>query len=151
MDYKTSNLLIQVQHDPSINPQRLAKVLQYLIDKGLEEAARLLSLNEGDIDVATLATNINIHSPKPTFNHTTPALEPAGMTGLMVSMDNALTWHSTHNCRILFHDALEDDDGMADLLLNLSPEGAIFDLQSQATGLLRTANMPVDCMVNLTR
>lgn len=73
------------------------------------------------------------------------------MTGLLVSLDGGVTWVSSDNVRVLFHDATEDDDEMQDMLVNISSEGMILDVIGQGSGeVSKTACMDVDALVELT-
>ena len=78
-------------------------------------------------------------------------LETDTMTGLMVSLDDGQTWQSSSGVRVMFHDANEGDDGMEDLLVNITTEGIILDLSDQESGeVLQTATCPVEDLVGMT-
>lgn len=79
-------------------------------------------------------------------------LETDNMTGLMVSLDDGENWVSTDGIRVMYHDAIELDDGMADLLVNLTTEGIILDLADQGSGeVTQTASLMIEDLVGLTR
>lgn len=74
------------------------------------------------------------------------------MTGLMLSLDDGQTWRPSHGVRVMFHDAAEEDDGAHNLMLNVTPEGVILDLQDQhSEEVVRSAAMFVENLVQLTQ
>lgn len=77
--------------------------------------------------------------------------QPETMTGLMVSLDDGASWQPSGGIRALFHDANEADEGMEDLLVNITTEGIILDLLAQSSGeASRTAPLMIDNLVDLT-
>lgn len=63
------SITIEVQTNAKVTPEKVAKILQGLIDSGLEDAQRTIENNEGDVRGAKLATDLNISKPtvfKPT-------------------------------------------------------------------------------------
>ncbi len=79
-------------------------------------------------------------------------LETETMTGLMVSVDDGTTWQSSSGIRVMFHDANEADEGMEDLLVNITHEGIILDLAEQESGAVsQTASLLVQDLVGMTR
>ena len=89
------------------------------------------------------------HSPK--VNPADLAADTESMTGLMVSLDDGQTWQSSGGVRVMFHDANEGDDGMEDLLVNITTEGIILDLYDQKSGeVLQTATCMVDDLIEMT-
>lgn len=76
---------------------------------------------------------------------------PAKMTGMMVSTDDGETWVASAGVRVMFHDANEGDEGMQDLLLNVTTEGVILDLQDQESGeAVKTASLLIEDLVEKT-
>lgn len=73
------------------------------------------------------------------------------MTGLNVSLDDGLSWQSSGGIRVMFHDANETDDGMEDLLVNITTEGIVLDLSDQESGeASQTASILVEDLVRMT-
>lgn len=81
-----------------------------------------------------------------------PDDQPTQLTGLLLSLDDGVTWVSSGGVRLSFHDAVEDDDGMSDLMVNVTDEGIILDVTDQGSGgVSRTACLNVDSLVSLTQ
>ena len=81
----------------------------------------------------------------------TPSV-PESMTGLMISLDDGESWQPSNGIRVMFHDANETDEGMEDLMVNVTTEGVILDLLDQASGeVSRTAPLLVDSLIGLTQ
>lgn len=57
------NLSIKVETSASVSPEKIAEIVQRLIDAGLSDAADTIESGEGDIQGAELATDLNIHAP----------------------------------------------------------------------------------------
>jgi len=73
------------------------------------------------------------------------------MTGLLVSLDDGESWRPSNGIRVMYHDANETDEGMEDLMVNVTTEGVILDLLDQASGeVSRTAPLLVDSLIGLT-
>lgn len=69
----------------------------------------------------------------------------------MVSLDDGVTWQISSGVRVMFHDANESEDGVLDLLVNITPEGVILDLADQGSGeVLQTAACPLESLVAMT-
>lgn len=76
---------------------------------------------------------------------------PPNLTGLLLSLDDGESWVTSGGVRLSFHDADEDDDEMADLLVNVTTEGIILDLSAQGSGeVRRTACLNINSLVALT-
>jgi hypothetical protein len=60
-------LTIKIQTNASITPEEVAKIVQRLIDIGLADAGATLedgaNCDEGDVEAAQLATDLNISAP----------------------------------------------------------------------------------------
>lgn len=83
---------------------------------------------------------------------TTASRDAMPTTGLMLSLDDGETWRPSHGVRVMFHDAAEDDDGAHNLMLNVTPQGVILDLQDQHNEeVVRSAAMFVENLVQLTQ
>lgn len=81
-----------------------------------------------------------------------PDDQPGNLTGLLLSLDDGVSWVSSSGVRLSFHDAVEDDDSMSDLMVNVTTEGVILDVTEQGSGSVsRTACLNVDSLVSLTQ
>ncbi len=56
-------LTIQVKTSATVSPEEIAKIVQRLIDVGLEDAGETAMSGEGDFEAAQLATDLHIGAP----------------------------------------------------------------------------------------
>lgn len=135
-------------HDNSIQfPRLLAEILATQDKLDLASLAESMDLSTDEInELFDRAVAVWEATKAPN-----PATPSATMTGLMVSTDGGVSWASTAGVRVMFHDANEADEQMQDLLLNITTEGVILDLQDQAGGeVVKTASLLVEDLVERT-
>jgi hypothetical protein len=57
------NLSIKIQTNANVSAEDVAKIVQRLIDAGLDDARSTVESGEGDLKTAELATDLNIWAP----------------------------------------------------------------------------------------
>jgi hypothetical protein len=74
------------------------------------------------------------------------------MSSNQYSVDGGITWIDvTDGLRFVFREAIEESDGCRDLLVNITEEGIILDLQDAADGeVMGTGSLAIEDLVAMT-